>query len=233
MDRTEARAWAVHLYTALGLILAALMVALILRGSDADFRIALALMLAATLVDATDGWLARRARVKEVLPGFDGRRLDDLIDFHTYVSVPLLLVWRAGLLPGAWGWILLAPLVASAFGFSRRDAKTADGFFLGFPSYWNVVAFYLFFLRPPPWLSALVILALAILVLVPSRYPNLAAPGVGHRPLLAAAAVWVALLAAVLLGWASVPAWVWVSLAFPACYMIRSWMHARLAADLG
>ena len=227
MGRPERRAWAVHLYTALGLVLAALMAVFIVRGSPSDFRIALALMMLATLVDATDGWLARRARVEEVLPRFDGRRLDDIIDFHTYTSMPLLLIWRAGLLPGAWAWIALAPLLVSAFGFSRRDAKTEDGFFLGFPSYWNVVAFYLFFLRTPPWLSAAVLVGFAALTLVPSRYPNLAVPARGNRVMLGLAAIWGVLAAGILAGLVGGRAVVLVSLAFPAYYLARSWMSAR------
>src|SRR5438876_9517824 len=77
-------AWCVHAYTALGLVAAAAMAVLIVQGELASFRWVFVLMLVATLIDATDGTLARRARVKEVLPGFDGRRLDDLIDFLTY-----------------------------------------------------------------------------------------------------------------------------------------------------
>ena len=107
-------------------------------------------MMIATAIDATDGWLARRARVKEVLPGFDGAALDNLIDFHTYTSLPLLLLWRADVLPGAAAWLLLLPLLASAYGFSQVNAKTDDGFFLGFPSYWNIVAFYLYVLHRRP-----------------------------------------------------------------------------------
>src|SRR5205823_3206518 len=102
---------------------------------------------------ATDGWFARRVRVKEVLPGFDGRRLDDLIDFQTYTSLPLLLIWRANLLPDGFGWCLLFPLLASAYGFCQVSAKTDDGYFLGFPSYWNLVAFYLYALNLPGWVS--------------------------------------------------------------------------------
>src|SRR5262249_39681664 len=136
---------------------------------------AIALMVVATFIDSTDGWLARRARVKEVLPQFDGRRLDDIIDFQTYTSLPLLFVWRAGILPGRLSWWLLAPLLASAYGFSQSEAKTADAesgghFFVGFPSYWNVVAIYLYWLRPPVWLSLTAILTLATLTFVPSLY---------------------------------------------------------------
>src|SRR5947208_16843336 len=135
-------AWGVPLYTALGLVAAAGIAVLIVNGGAESFRWAFALMLLATLIDATDGTLARRVRVKEVLPGFDGRRLDDLIDFLNYTSLPLLLIWRAGILPaGREAW-LLVPLLASAYGFCQLHAKTADGFFPGFPSCSHVVALY-------------------------------------------------------------------------------------------
>jgi len=92
-------AWAVHLFTSLGLVAAAGIAVLIVRGGDVAFRAAFGLMCIATLIDAADGTLARRARIREVLPDFDGRRLDDIIDFQTYTSLPLLLIWRAGILP--------------------------------------------------------------------------------------------------------------------------------------
>ncbi len=130
----KALAWLVHLYTALGLVCAAGIAVLIVQGGDEAFRLAFVLMLLATAIDATDGWLARKARVKEVLPHFSGRALDDVIDFQTYAALPLLLVWRADLLPGAMAWLLLLPLLASAYGFAQVNAKTDDGFFLGFPS---------------------------------------------------------------------------------------------------
>jgi phosphatidylcholine synthase len=66
------------------------------------------------------------------------------------------------------GWVLLAPLLASAYGFSQVDAKTDDGFFLGFPSYWNIVAFYLYMLHPSAWISVALLVALAVLTFVPT-----------------------------------------------------------------
>src|SRR5436309_1679669 len=105
-------AWSVHLYTALGLVAAAAIAVLIVHGDAAAFRAAFLLMVIATLIDATDGTLARAARVKTVLPGFDGRRLDDLIDFLNYAFLPLFLIWRAAVLPAGYeGWLLL-PLLA-------------------------------------------------------------------------------------------------------------------------
>jgi phosphatidylcholine synthase len=185
-------AWLVHLYTAMGLVCAAGIAVLIVRGDDAAFRMAFGLMMIATAIDATDGWLARRARVKDVLPHFSGRALDDLIDFHTYTSLPLLLLWRAGSLPGDAAWLLLLPLLASAYGFSQVDAKTDEGFFLGFPSYWNIVAFYLFVLRPPAWIAAALIVTFSILTFVPTTYIYATQGGRFARLINVGSAIWFA-----------------------------------------
>src|SRR5262245_8057004 len=99
MTKRRFLAWCVHFYTALGLVAAGGIAVAIFDGRPAAMRLAFLLMMVATLIDATDGTLARWVKVKEVLPGFDGRRLDDLVDFQTYTSLPLLLIWRAGLLP--------------------------------------------------------------------------------------------------------------------------------------
>ena len=192
----RALAWLVHLYTAMGLVCAAGMAVLIVRGDDAAFRMAFGLMMIATAIDATDGWLARRARVKDVLPQFSGRALDDLIDFHTYSSLPLLLLWRAEILPGGLAWLLLLPLLASAYGFSQVNAKTDEGFFLGFPSYWNIVAFYLFVLRPPAWLSALLVVTFSVLTFVPTTYIYATQGGRFARLINAGSAIWF-----VAIGW--------------------------------
>jgi phosphatidylcholine synthase len=163
-------AWLVHLYTAMGLVCAAGMAVLIVRGGDASFRGAFLLMMAATAIDATDGWLARKARVREVLPGFDGAALDNIIDFQTYTTLPLLLIWRAGIMPGDHAWLLLFPLLASAYGFSQTQAKTDDGFFLGFPSYWNIVAYYLYVFHPAAWIPVTLITVCSVLTFIPTHY---------------------------------------------------------------
>jgi phosphatidylcholine synthase len=217
-------AWGAHLFTSLGLVAAAGMAVLIVRGGDGAFRAAFGLMWAATLIDAVDGSLARAAQVSKVLPNFNGRRLDDIIDFQTYTSLPLLLVWRAGVLPGAWAWLLPLPLVASAFGFSQEQAKTEDGYFLGFPSYWNIVAFYLYFLEPAVWFSVAVLVLLSVLTFVPSRYLYSTQSGRLNTVANLLAVPWAAMLIAILL----VPSelrhtLVMASLYFPAFYMGASW----------
>lgn len=197
---TTLLAWLAHFYTALGLICAAGIAVFIVRGDEASLRQAFFLMMIATAIDATDGWLARRARVRDVLPDFDGTALDNVIDFHTYTSLPLLLIWRAELLTAALAPLLLVPLLASAYGFSKMDAKTDDGFFLGFPSYWNIIAFYLFTLRPGAWLSVVILLAFSSLTFVRTRYLSATRGGPFARTILAGAAAWFVALAVVLFG---------------------------------
>src|SRR5262249_57427892 len=107
-------AWGVHFYTALGLVASAIITMLIFHGTGEAFRWAFILMMVAVLIDATDGTLARAVHIKEVLPGFDGRRLDDLVDFLNYTCLPLLLLWRAELLPAGGPLFLLFPLPSTA-----------------------------------------------------------------------------------------------------------------------
>jgi phosphatidylcholine synthase len=161
--------WLVHLYTASGSVLALLIV---LAALDGDAVAALWLGLAALVIDGTDGMLARRMRVKETIPWFDGARLDDIVDYLTYVFAPVVLLWTTGRLPdGALGWALAAlPLLASSYQFCRVDAKTDDHFFLGFPSYWNVVAFYLIVVDVGVAGVAITLVALTVLVFVPVKY---------------------------------------------------------------
>ncbi len=193
---TWSMAWGVHLYTAMGAVCAAMMAVLLVRGGGFAFRGSFVLMLVATVIDSTDGTLARRVRVKDVLPGFDGRRLDDLVDWLTYTCLPLMLLWRAEILPpGLEAW-LLVPLLASAYGFCQTSIKTDDGYFLGFPSLWNVVAFYLYLLDLPGWASLTLILLLSAMTFVPSRYlyPS-SRPSVINTISNLGAAVWAILLA--------------------------------------
>ena len=97
----RALGWGVHAYTALGLPIAAVITALLVEPTRTPdtYRWCFLLMVAAVIVDGTDGTLARAVRIKEAVPEFDGRRLDDLVDFLLYTCLPLLLIDRAGVLP--------------------------------------------------------------------------------------------------------------------------------------
>lgn len=217
-------AWCVHLYTASGLVAAAGIAILLVQGGDEAFRFAFVLMALATAIDSTDGWLARKANVKKHAPSFDGRRLDDLIDFNTYTTLPLLLIWRAELLPaGQNGWLLL-PLLASAYGFCQTQAKTEDNYFLGFPSYWNVVAFYLYVLQIPNWFALLTIIVLALLTFVPSLYLYTSHGGRYSTFTNVFGVLWALMGIVLLWQWNDAPKWLaWASLSFPIYYFVCSW----------
>ena len=160
---------AVHLYTAVGSVLALLIV---IAAFEGQVETALWLGLATLFIDGTDGMLARHFRVKETIPWFDGARMDDIVDYLTYVFAPIVLLWTTDRLPeGPIGWVVAAlPLLASCYQFCRVDAKTADHFFLGFPSYWNVVAFYAIVLDVGRTGVAIALAVLTVLVFVPVRY---------------------------------------------------------------
>lgn len=158
-------AWCVHLFTASGGVFGGLALVSIAQG---QLAIAGIMMLLTLVIDSVDGAMARAARVSQVLPDVDGRRLDDIIDFLNFVIVPSVFMVVAGNVAG-WGWIAL-PVLASSYGFSQRDAKTEDDFFLGWPSYWNVLALYLWLLDFSPLAGTAWVIALSIAVFIPLRY---------------------------------------------------------------
>ncbi len=223
----RALAWLVHLYTASGAVAAFFAMVAV---SSGRYRAAFLWMIAATLIDATDGVFARFARVKQALPGFDGARLDDIVDYLTFVFVPVLLIFHAGLLPQGWGaGVASIALLSSAYGFVAPDAKTNDHFFTGFPSYWNVVALYLYTLGLVAFVNAVVLLVLSALVFVrigyiyPSRTPAL------RTLTLALAILWAAMLLLIVLALPDAPRRLTVvSLLFPLYYIAASLaLHAR------
>ncbi len=214
--------WVLHLYTASGTVLALLAV---VAAVDGDVTRALWILLAALVIDGTDGMLARRLRVKETIPTFDGARLDDIVDYITYVFVPVVILWTGGYLPtGAGGAVLAAvPLLASSYQFCRTDAKTEDHFFLGFPSYWNVVAFYVVVLDLPAVVTAVIVVGCAVLVFVPVKYLYPSRTSTFRALNVGLAAAWVALYAVILLDLPDPhPAAVGLSLAYVGYYLAIS-----------
>ena len=144
--------------------------------------------------------------------------------------VPCFFLLRADLLPRQDAlWLAILPLIASAYGFCQKEAKTADHYFLGFPSYWNIVAFYLYVLQAPRWINAFAIIILSILVFVPLRYiyPSRSP---AYRGLTNSLGVlWAAALLAIVY-WLPQPPReiVWLSLLFPVYYTALSfWLEAQ------
>jgi len=227
-------AWLVHFYTALGAVVG---LYTILAIDESNFRLAFLLMAVTVIIDATDGALARAARVKALIPWFDGALLDNLVDYLNYVIVPCLFLLRANLLPPQDAlWLAALPVLSSAYGFCQRDAKTADHFFLGFPSYWNIIFFYLYVLKTALWINAFLLIALSILVFVPMRfiYPSRAPRFRSQINILGA--LWGAVELYLIYRLPNPPLWVLLaSLLFPAYYTVLSlWLELRriLAHDI-
>ena len=188
----------VHLYTASGAVLALLIVVSAFQGEAIK---ALWLMLIALLIDSTDGLLARRLRVSEALPSFDGAMLDNIVDYMTYVLAPMLLLWSGGYLPDGNAGIIVAalPLLASSYQFCRVDAKTEDHFFLGFPSYFNVLAFYAIVFGMTQGALAALLVTCSLLVFVPIRYVYPTRTAAFRRLSLFLTALWLVSYAVILL----------------------------------
>ncbi|HTQ24413.1 MAG TPA: hypothetical protein VMI09_06925 [Candidatus Binataceae bacterium] len=222
-----------HLYTALGAVAGLVSIDYAARG---DFRASFIAMAAATTIDSSDGPLARLLEVRRHLPHFDGALLDNIVDYLTYVLAPVFLMLRAQILePGVSGYIVGGlVMVASGYGFCHVEAKTDDHYFRGFPSYWNLVAFYLYCLDLGTLAGTLIVTLFAAMVFVPIKYiyPNRTGP---LRVLtLTFAIVWgvitLALLAALP---AKHPVLLGASLSFIAYYFVASFiLHARAAMKL-
>jgi phosphatidylcholine synthase len=231
VNRRSILAWLVHVYTGLGLVCALL--ALRALGEDRPLEVFFWLVVA-FVIDASDGVLARRARVDLYTPHFSGRKLDDIIDYLNYTFVPVCFIWQQELLTDGWWPVLAFTLIASAYGFCSEAAKTDDGYFTGFPSYWNVVAFYLYFLQPPEQVAAVVIAALALMTFWPVRYLY---PTKNHE------AQWFSIGGGVAWGILCLwlvqhpeppRQWVWISLLYPAWYMGYSfWLHYTRPRGIG
>lgn len=160
--------WSIHAFTASGACVGLLALLAIYHH---DFLLALWLMFAAILIDAVDGMFARMFRIKEVIPEISGELLDNIVDFFNYTLVPCFFLLVTNLLPDYWRVLCVMVITfASAYQFTQIDAKTTDHFFKGFPSYWNIAVFYLFFWQMDSMTNMGILLVLAVLSFVPIKY---------------------------------------------------------------
>ena len=163
-------AYGVHVYTATGVVWGMLAAISIFAG---EFRQAFIWLLIAVIVDSSDGYFARKFQVKKIAPNINGAKLDDICDYLNYTFLPMLMIWKGNWLPDpAWLWCSVA-LFSSLFAFCNEGAKEDErGFFLGFPSYWNFVAFYIIvcLAHYGPYWSLSAVLFLSVLSFVPLRF---------------------------------------------------------------
>lgn len=188
--RRVAAAWAVHAFTASGVVTGLLAIAALIAG---DLRLALLWLGAALIIDGFDGPMARRVRVSEYAPRFDGAVLDLVIDYLTYTVIPALLIFRFGLVPDGWGIPAAAYIMTtSLYCFGNREMKTADNYFSGFPAVWNMVVLYFYIAGTGPWLNLAVIAVLGVLTFVPLKFVHPFRVVHLRVPTLLATAIWAA-----------------------------------------
>jgi phosphatidylcholine synthase len=174
-DVKKGVAWAVHAFTTCGIVLGFLALVAVLKNDPVAAFMWLGLAL---FVDGVDGTLARKARVLEYTPNVDGRTLDNVIDYFTYVAVPALMVYWFNMTPLDFGfsgqtWSLIsaaAIMAVSCYTFANVGMKSDDYYFVGFPAIWNVVVMYFFILQTGPITNLITIAALCVLTFVPVKF---------------------------------------------------------------
>ncbi|MFO7748839.1 MAG: CDP-alcohol phosphatidyltransferase family protein [Desulfobacteraceae bacterium] len=192
-------AWSAHLFTISGVCFLFLS---LIAAVDMKFKLAFVYLAISTLIDALDGFFSRKAHVKKYVPGIDGELLDNIIDYTGFVFVPAFIIYKLDLIPGAFGLTAcFIILIASCYQFCQKDAKTKDHYFKGFPSYWNVVALYLYLYQTDPFTGFLIIFLCAALVFVPVKYLYPSRTKFFQKPILVMGAVWGAGTFVVLLGY--------------------------------
>ncbi|MBX3010587.1 MAG: CDP-alcohol phosphatidyltransferase family protein [Caldilineaceae bacterium] len=210
-------AWSAHLLTATGAIWGLFS---ILAISSHQWLLAFIWMALSVFVDSFDGIWARRVRVKSVLPNFDGALLDNMIDFLNYVVVPAYFLHESQMLPSQYALTGAAfILLASAYQFCQGDAKTEDHYFKGFPSYWNIMVYYMFVLGWSPWVNLAVTVLLSALVFVPIKYVYPTRTAIYQRLTMTLACIWGVVNVVILVQYPDYNPWlVWASLLFVIYY---------------
>ena len=213
-----ARVFAVHVLTASGAALAFLA---LLAAVDGAWELMFLSLGLALIVDGVDGTIARSLKAAELLPRWSGEVLDLVVDFVTYVFVPAYAIAASGLLPpvlAAGAGMLI--VMTGAIYFADRRMKTEDNYFRGFPTLWNVVAFYLFVLKPPTWATALVVALLALLTFVPFKFLHPFRVARLRMVSMAAVVLWSALAAIALARGLAPGPWVTGALVALAAYFL-------------
>ncbi len=216
-----ALAWAVHLYTALGTVLGFIALVGAFAG---DYKLTFSMLALALAVDASDGSLARAVRVKNAIPWIDGALLDNIVDYLTYVVVPVAIFIQPGILPDGMEYLSVTVLIASAYGFCRTDAKgVVDHYFQGFPSYWNVMAFYFVVLQSDPNWNLGIMLTAVVFVFVPMRWLYPSRMEKMRMPTILLGAVWSVMGVIIILNLPQPsPTLGWISLFYPIYYTVGS-----------
>lgn len=187
----EIRAFSVHLLTASGSFLAFLGVVAAAEHRFVDMFWWLGLAL---LVDGIDGPIARKVKVKEVLPNWSGDTLDNIIDYVTYVLLPAFALYQSGMIGEPWSFFAAgAIVVSSAVYYADMGMKTDEYFFSGFPVVWNMVIFTLFVIDASAMTALIVVSVSVVLTFFPINFLHPVRVKRLRAPNLAVCLLWCAL----------------------------------------
>lgn len=208
----------VHVLTALGAVVALLAARALIA---ADWQAMFLWLGVSFLIDGVDGPLARFFSVKKKIPSFSGERLDWIIDYLSFVFIPVVALVEAGFLPGISGLVLASLiLLSSLYHFCDMGNKSDDGCFVGFPAIWNIVAFYCFALALPPLVVGVMVVVLVIATFVPLKWVH-PVRSRWARPITAlVTALWAVVAVFVTINGFPAPAWAQVVLVACALYGI-------------
>jgi phosphatidylcholine synthase len=211
-------AFAVHVFTACG---AACALLALMAAAGADWTLMFLWLGVALIVDGVDGTFARHLHVAELLPRWSGDVLDFVVDYATYVLVPAYAIAIGGVLAASVALPLgLIVAITGAIYFADRRMKTSDSYFRGFPALWNIVAFYLFLLKPAPWFAALAVLVLAAATFAPIYFVHPVRVPRWRIVNLVALALWAGLAIFALTQRLDPPGWAAAALAAIAIYFV-------------
>lgn len=213
-----AAAFAVHVFTACG---AACALLALVAAVHNEWPVMFTWLGVALVIDGVDGALARRLHVAKVLPRWSGEVLDLVVDILNYVFVPAYALAASGLLPEHLAIALgVLIVVTGSLYFADGLMKTSDFYFRGFPALWNIAAFYLFILRPRPWISVVIIVALSALTFVPFHVIH--PVRIAHLRAVATVAlvVWTMLAAVAVAQSLDPPSWTVAALCLLALYFV-------------
>ncbi len=162
-------AYAVHMFTASGLVFALL--AMYYVTSKHNLQWYFIFLTVTTVIDAVDGTLARKFKVKEFAATVDGALLDNIIDFITYSFLPAYFMFSSEILDNPYAIIAsIVVLFVSGYQFCQTNAKTDDHYFVGFPSYWNITIMFLYWMQLGTVINFWFIMVLAVSAFIPVRY---------------------------------------------------------------
>lgn len=174
-------AWLVHLFTSLGAVCGILAIIFSIEAAKAsilgqsntfhyNMKLSMYSIIAAVFIDSIDGSLARLVDIKKLAP-IDGALLDNIIDFTTYSIVPCIWIYVSSIVSDQWLIpVIVMITISSSYQFCQLNAKTDDNFFVGFPSYWNVIVMFMLCFQSSQAINEIVIIVLTVFSFIPIKY---------------------------------------------------------------